>query len=70
MATTETGQKQLGIAYFTPNSINIVFNGDDVFFNGIGRAVTFGFETTANSDVTGMNYGDTKPISIFGERMS
>ncbi|ETT69398.1 DUF5979 domain-containing protein [Paenibacillus sp. FSL H8-0457] len=66
MATTETGQKQLGIAYFTPNSIKIVFNGDDVFFNGIGRAVTFGFETTANSDVTGMNYGDTKPISIFG----
>ncbi|SEL18881.1 hypothetical protein SAMN04488688_10393 [Paenibacillus sp. cl141a] len=66
MATTETGQKQLGIAYFTPDSIKIVFNGDDWFFNGIGRAVTFGFETTANSDVTGMNYGDTKPISIFG----
>ncbi|WP_456288798.1 SpaA isopeptide-forming pilin-related protein [Paenibacillus sp. AK002] len=66
MATTETGQKQLGIAHFTPDSIKIVFNGDDWFFNGIGRAVTFGFETTANSDVTGMNYGDTKPISIFG----
>ncbi|WP_100541275.1 SpaA isopeptide-forming pilin-related protein [Paenibacillus sp. GM2FR] len=66
MATTETGQKQLGIAYFTPESIKIVFNGDDGFFNGIGRAVTFGFETTANADVTGMNYGDTKPISIFG----
>lgn len=66
MATTEFGAKQLGTAYFTPNSIKIVFNGDDWFFNGIGRAVTFGFETTANSDVTGMNYGDTKPISIFG----
>ncbi|WP_046232674.1 SpaA isopeptide-forming pilin-related protein [Paenibacillus algorifonticola] len=66
MATTDFGVKQLGTAYFTPNSIKIVFNGDDWFFNGVGKAVTFGFETTANSDVTGMNYGDTKPISIFG----
>ncbi|WP_019639827.1 DUF7601 domain-containing protein [Paenibacillus fonticola] len=66
MATTEFGAKQLGIAYFTPNSIKIVFNGDDWFFNGIGRAVTFGFETTANSDVTGLVYGESKPISIFG----
>ncbi|MGG4146044.1 DUF5979 domain-containing protein [Paenibacillus algorifonticola] len=66
MATTDFGVKQLGTAYFTPNSIKLVFNGDDWFFNGVGKAVTFGFETTANSDVTGMQYGDTKPISIFG----
>ncbi|NUU77386.1 DUF7601 domain-containing protein [Paenibacillus xylanilyticus] len=66
MATTDTGVKQLGTAYFTPDSIKIVFNGDDWFFNGVGRGVTFGFETTANSDITGMNYGDTKPITIFG----
>ncbi|GAA0133472.1 hypothetical protein YSY43_03120 [Paenibacillus sp. YSY-4.3] len=66
MASTEFGQKQLGIAYFTPDSIKIVFNGDESFFNGVGRAVTFGFETTANSDVTGLVYGESKPISIFG----
>ncbi|MCM3173618.1 carboxypeptidase regulatory-like domain-containing protein [Paenibacillus sp. MER 99-2] len=65
-ATTENGVKQLGTVYFTPNSIRIVFNGDDLFFNGIGKAVTFSFDTTANSDVTGLNYGDSKPISIFG----
>lgn len=66
MATTDMGVKQLGTAYFTPDSIKIVFDGDDWFFNGVGRGVTFGFETTANSDITGMNYGDTKPITIFG----
>ncbi|GIP57176.1 DUF7601 domain-containing protein [Paenibacillus woosongensis] len=66
MASTEFGQKQLGIAYFTPDSIKIVFNGDESFFNGVGRAVTFGFETTANSDVAGLVYGESKPISIFG----
>ncbi|MET3852420.1 carboxypeptidase regulatory-like domain-containing protein [Paenibacillus sp. OAE614] len=66
MATTELGVKLLGIASFTPDSIKIVFNGDDSFFNGIGKAVTFGFETTANSDLNGIEYGDTKPISIFG----
>ncbi|MCG7378090.1 hypothetical protein MH215_13895 [Paenibacillus sp. ACRSA] len=65
-ATTESGLKKLGTVYFTPNSIRIVFNGDDLFFNGIGKAVTFSFDTTANSDVTGLNYGDSKPISIFG----
>ncbi|MGV2794522.1 hypothetical protein GNF78_14985, partial [Clostridium perfringens] len=67
MATTDLGVKQLGTAYFTPNGIKIVFNGDDWFFNGVGVRVTFGFETTANSDLNGMEYGDTKPISIFGE---
>ncbi|KQY79852.1 hypothetical protein ASD24_18055 [Paenibacillus sp. Root52] len=65
-ATTDSGVKQLGTVYFTPNSIRIVFNGDDQFFDGRGRAVTFSFDTTANSDVTGMNYGESKPISIFG----
>ncbi|WP_268626195.1 DUF7601 domain-containing protein [Paenibacillus alvei] len=66
MAQTDSGPKKLGTAYFTPSSIKILFDGDEGFFNGVGRAVTFGFETTANSDVTGINYGDTKPISIFG----
>jgi LPXTG-motif cell wall-anchored protein len=66
MATTEFGPKQLGTAYFTPDSIKIVFNGDDSFFNGVGRAVTFGFETTADADVKGMEYDETKPITIFG----
>lgn len=66
MAATELGQKSLGMAYFTPNSIKIVFNGDDYFFGGIGRKVTFGFETTADADVTGMGYNQTKPITIFG----
>lgn len=70
MAKTDVGLKQLGTAYFTPDSIKIVFNGDDWFFNGVGVAVTFSFETTANSDLQGMDYGDTKPISIFGERTS
>lgn len=66
MAQTESGIKTLGTAYFTPNSIRIVFNGDDSFFNGVGRSVVFSFETTADADVTGMGYGDTKPITIFG----
>jgi hypothetical protein len=66
MAQTETGPKQLGTVYFTPSSIRVVFNGDEGFFNGVGRAVTFSFETTANSDLTGLNYGESKPITIFG----
>ncbi len=65
-AQTESGMKQLGTAYFTPNSIRIVFNGDDNFFNGVGRGIVFSFVTTADADVTGMEYGDTKPINIFG----
>lgn len=65
-AQTESGMKQLGTAYFTPNSIKIVFNGDDNFFNGVGRDIVFSFETTADADVTGMEYGETKPINIFG----
>lgn len=66
MATTDSGTKQLGTVSFTPDSIKIVFNGDDLFFDGRGKSVTFSFDTTANSDVTGLNYGDSKPISIFG----
>ncbi|WP_313373263.1 DUF7601 domain-containing protein, partial [Lysinibacillus pakistanensis] len=65
-AQTESGMKPLGTAYFTPNSIKIVFNGDDNFFNGVGRDIVFSFETTADADVTGMEYGETKPINIFG----
>ncbi|WP_152394206.1 DUF7601 domain-containing protein [Paenibacillus guangzhouensis] len=65
-AQTESGMKPLGTAYFTPNSIRIVFNGDDYFFNGVGRGIVFSFETTADADVTGMAYGETKPINIFG----
>ena len=60
MAQTDFGSKVLGTVYFTPDSIRIVFDGDDWFFNGVGRAVTFDFETTANSDVTGMKYGATR----------
>ncbi len=65
-ALTDSGTRQLGTVYFTPNSIRIVFNGDDNFFNGVGRGVSFSFETTADADVTGMAYGETKAISIFG----
>ncbi|MGG4357151.1 DUF7601 domain-containing protein, partial [Paenibacillus lautus] len=65
-AQTDSGMKQLGTAYFTPNSIRIVFTGDDNFFNGVGRGINFSFETTADADVTGIDYGKTKPINIFG----
>ncbi|WP_342471715.1 SpaA isopeptide-forming pilin-related protein [Metasolibacillus sp. FSL H7-0170] len=65
-AQTESGMRQLGTAYFTPNSIKIEFNGDDNFFNGVGRNIVFSLETTADADVTGMAYGETKPIDIFG----
>jgi len=65
-AQTEMGSKKLGTAYFTAGSIRIVFDGDASFFNGVGRAVSFGFETTANSDLTGLDYGEAKPIQIFG----
>ncbi|HEY4390952.1 MAG TPA: SpaA isopeptide-forming pilin-related protein, partial [Paenibacillus sp.] len=65
-AQTESGMKQLGTVYFTPTSIRIVFNGDDNFFNGVGRGIVFSFETTADADLTGMEYGDTKSINIFG----
>ncbi|WP_055109490.1 DUF7601 domain-containing protein [Paenibacillus ihumii] len=65
-AKTDSGIKQLGTAYFTPNSIKIVFNGDDNLFNGVGRSIVFSFETTANADLGEMKFGDTKPISIFG----
>ncbi len=65
-AQTESGMRKLGTAYFTPNSIRIVFDGDDNFFNGVGRNIVFSFETTADADVTGMAYGEIKPINIFG----
>lgn len=65
-AQTESGPKKLGTVQFTPNSIRIVFDGDDGFFNGVGRNIIFSFETTANSDVEGVGYGESKPIDIFG----
>ncbi|WP_337988255.1 DUF7601 domain-containing protein [Lysinibacillus macroides] len=65
-AQTESGMRKLGTAYFTSNSIRIVFDGDDNFFNGVGRNIVFSFETTADTDVTGMAYGEIKPIDIFG----
>lgn len=65
-AQTDSGTKQLGTAYFTPSSIRVVFDGDDNFFNGVGRGITFSFETTADADVTGLDYGDKKPVNIFG----
>lgn len=66
MAQTESGTKTLGTVSFTPESIKITFNGDDSFFNGVGRDITFSFETTADSDITGIAYGDSQTIIIFG----
>ncbi|WP_434748697.1 DUF7601 domain-containing protein [Paenibacillus amylolyticus] len=65
-AQTDSGTKQLGTTYFTPNSIRVVFDGDDNFFNGVGRGITFSFETTAEADVKGLEYGEKKPVDIFG----
>ncbi|WP_366292108.1 SpaA isopeptide-forming pilin-related protein [Paenibacillus sp. AN1007] len=65
-AQTDSGTKQLGTAYFNPNSIRVVFDGEDNFFNGVGRGITFSFETTADADVTGLDYGEKKPVNIFG----
>lgn len=65
-AQTQTGPKQIATVQFSVNSIKITFNGDDQFFNGIGRDVKLSFETTATADVDGMGYGETKPITIFG----
>ena len=33
-AQTDSGTKQLGTTYFTPNSIRVVFDGDDNFSMG------------------------------------
>nr|WP_307541018.1 DUF5979 domain-containing protein [Paenibacillus sp. W4I10] len=56
---------KLGTAYFTGTSIKVVFDGDDSLFLQ-GTNVSFRFDTTAKADVAGMDYGTTKPITIFG----
>ncbi|KEQ21783.1 hypothetical protein ET33_33625 [Paenibacillus tyrfis] len=57
---------KIGTAYFSEAGIKVVFDGEDRFFNGQGQNVTFGFESTATADVSGIGYGDKKPINIFG----
>ncbi len=66
--TESDGPKKLGTVFFTLDSIKIVFDGDDYFFGGVGTAVTFSFETTADSDLAGLVYGQSKEISIFGSK--
>jgi hypothetical protein len=66
MAQTESGTRPLGTAMFTPNSIRIVFDGDDDFFNGVRRGIVISLETTAEADVKGLAYGEKKPVDIFG----
>ncbi|UYO05523.1 carboxypeptidase regulatory-like domain-containing protein [Paenibacillus sp. PSB04] len=56
---------KLGTAIFTGTSIKVVFDGDDSLFLQ-GTDVSFRFDTTAKADVAGMDYGTTKPITIFG----
>jgi len=56
---------KLGTAYFTETSIKVVFDGDDSLFLQ-GKNVNFRFDTTAKADVTGMDYGTTKPLALFG----
>ncbi|MGC6589393.1 DUF7601 domain-containing protein [Paenibacillus sp. Dod16] len=56
---------KLGTAYFTETSIKVVFDGDDSLFLQ-GTNVNFRFDTTANADVAGMDYGTTKPLALFG----
>ena len=57
---------KLATIYFTEDSIRIVFDGDDYFFGGVATNITFGFETAANADLSGLDYGSTTPINIFG----
>ncbi|WP_178023678.1 carboxypeptidase regulatory-like domain-containing protein [uncultured Paenibacillus sp.] len=66
MALKETSGYAIGTAYFSEAGIKVVFDGEERFFNGQGKNVTFGFESTARADVSGLNYGDQKPIDIFG----
>ncbi|MFM9280787.1 DUF7601 domain-containing protein [Paenibacillus jiagnxiensis] len=56
---------KLGTAYFNLDSIKVVFDGDESLFLQ-GRDVSFSFDTTAKADVNGMDYGTTKPLTIFG----
>ncbi|MGE6229964.1 DUF7601 domain-containing protein [Paenibacillus chitinolyticus] len=66
MTLKEKSGFKIGTAYFSEAGIKVVFDGDERFFNGQGSSVTFGFESTAKADVSGINYGDQKPIDIFG----
>ncbi|WP_028608613.1 DUF7601 domain-containing protein [Paenibacillus harenae] len=66
MTLMEKSGFKIGTAYFSEEGIKVVFDGDERFFNGQGSNITFGFESTAKADVTGINYGEQKPINIFG----
>ncbi|WP_307473063.1 DUF7601 domain-containing protein [Paenibacillus harenae] len=66
MTLMEKSGFKIGTAYFSEAGIRVVFDGDERFFNGQGSNITFSFESTAKADVTGINYGDQKPINIFG----
>ena len=56
----------IGTAYFSEAGIRVVFDGEERFFNGQGKNVSFGFESTAKADLSGIKYGERKPIDIFG----
>ncbi|WP_458120666.1 DUF7601 domain-containing protein [Paenibacillus sp. Z6-24] len=66
MTLKEKSGNPIGTAYFSEQGIKVVFDGEERFFNGQGRNIIFGFDSTAKADVTGMNYGEQKPVSIFG----
>ncbi|WP_063182357.1 carboxypeptidase regulatory-like domain-containing protein [Paenibacillus elgii] len=66
MTLKERSGYTIGTAYFSEAGIKVVFNGEERFFNGQGRNITFGFESTAKADVSGIDYGRQKPIGIFG----
>ncbi|ASR49805.1 hypothetical protein B4V02_25590 [Paenibacillus kribbensis] len=66
MTLTEKSGFKIGTAHFSEAGVKVVFDGEERFFNGQGKNVTFGFESTAKADVSNINYGDKKPIGIFG----
>lgn len=66
MTLREKSGYTIGTAHFSDAGIRVVFDGEERFFNGQGRNITFGFESTAKADVTGIGYGQQKPIDIFG----
>ncbi|WP_164827630.1 DUF7601 domain-containing protein [Paenibacillus ehimensis] len=66
MTLKERSGYTIGTAYFSEAGIKVVFNGEERFFNGQGRNITFGFESTAKADLSGIDYGQQKPIGIFG----
>ncbi|MGM1022426.1 MAG: DUF7601 domain-containing protein [Bacillota bacterium] len=66
MTLKEKSGYTIGTAYFSEAGIKVVFDGEERFFNGQGQNITFGFESTAKADVSGIEYGHQKPIDIFG----